>query len=98
VKSGADRYYPKVYCPKCDARLMDIRSDNLEYKAVVEQMGNRDQFDFSMKCPKCKSIVGIAFERKRANISFRTEHGVPVPVIKAAPTPYQIVILGAVSA
>ena len=98
MRSGTDRYSPKVHCPQCDARLLDIRSDDLEYRAVIEQMGNRNQFDFSTKCPKCKSIVGITFERKQAQIKFRTAFGVPAPVIKTAPMPQRIVIIGTVSA
>ena len=98
MRSDTDRYYPKVHCPQCDARLLDIRSDDLEYRAVIEQMGNRDQFDFSTKCPKCKSIVGITFERKRAQIKFRTTPGIPAPVIKTAPMPQRIAIIGTVSA
>jgi len=98
VRNGTDRYYPKVRCPKCDARLLDIRSDDLEYKAVIEQMGNREQFDFSTKCPRCKSIVGIAFSRKQAQVSFRMAPGVPAPVIRTSPMPYQVVLLGTVSA
>lgn len=98
MRSGTDRYYLEIHCPQCDARLLDIRSDDLEYRAVIEQMGNRDQFDFSTKCPKCKSIVGITFERKRAQIKFRTASGVPAPVIKTAPMPQRIAIIGTVSA
>ena len=98
MRSGTDRYYPKVHCPQCDARLLDIRSDDLEYRAVIEQMGNRDQFDFSTKCPKCKSIVGITFERKQSQIKFRTASSVPAPVIKTAPMPQWIAVIGTVSA
>lgn len=97
MRIRAARYYPKVHCPQCDARLLDIRSDDLEYRAVIEQMGSRDQFDFSTKCPKCKSIVGITFERKQAQISFRMAPGVPAPVLKTEPTPTRIAIIGAVS-
>ena len=98
MRNGTDRYYPKVHCPQCDARLLDIRSDDLEYRAVIEQMGNRNQFDFSTKCPKCKSIVGITFERKRARIKFRTTPGIPAPVIKTAPMLQRIAVIGTVSA
>ena len=97
VRNGTDRYYPKVHCPQCNARLLDIRSDDLEYSAIIEQMGNRDQFDFSIKCPKCKSIVGITFERRQAQIKFRTASGVPAPVMKTAPMPQRIAIIGTVS-
>lgn len=98
MRNSTDRYYPKVHCPQCDARLLDIRSDDLEYRAVIEQMGSRDQFDFSTKCPKCKSIVGITFERKQAQIKYRMASGVPAPIIQTAPMPQEVKILGMVSA
>ena len=88
-----DHYARKVYCPKCRARLMDIHAKDLEYKAMLARMGDRLSFDFSMKCPKCGSIVGISFERTPAVIHFRTAWGPPPDWGLPLPTPYRVVLL-----
>lgn len=87
-----DHYARKVHCPKCRARLMDVQAKDLGYSATLVRMGDKPTFDFSMKCPKCGSIVGISFARDSA-IHYRT---VPVPpsgLTCSHPAWYQMVFL-----
>lgn len=59
----ADHYLRKVNCPQCRARLMDIHSERLKHSTSLLINENVLELDFSIKCPKCKSVIGIAFER-----------------------------------
>ena len=70
---------------------MDVHADDIEYKAVLAQIGRKVTFDFSVKCPKCKSIVGISCERVSAPVVFRTAHDyqVPVEMVYSDPIPYR---------
>lgn len=43
--------------------------------AVLQGMGNRMAFDFAIKCPRCKAIGGISFERSRMPLMFMSHTG-----------------------
>lgn len=58
-----DHYFRKVNCPQCRVRLMDIHSQSLKHSAALLSSDNMLEHDFSIKCPKCKSVIGITFER-----------------------------------
>ena len=87
-----DEHLRKVACPQCRARLFDINPDNWDYKAIVMRMGDRTSFDIAEKCPKCKALVGISLERKRAPLMFRTVDN-RQPAVFTMPTPYRVVLL-----
>ena len=87
-----DEHGRKVACPQCRARLFDINPDNWEYKAIVMRMGDRMTMDIMEKCPKCKALVGISLERKRAPLMFRTVDN-RQPAVFTMPTPYRVVWL-----
>ena len=93
IAEETDHHDRKVHCPNCRARLMDIHAKDLEYKAVLAQIGSRMTMDFSMKCPKCKSVVGISFERTEATLYFRMNYGIEPPKALAIPTPYRVILL-----
>ncbi len=90
-----DHYERKVHCPKCRARLMDIHAEDIEYKSVLAQIGQQMTFDFSMKCPKCRSIVGISFDRIAPKVAFRTvgNRRPQVDLVCSDPMPYRIILL-----
>lgn len=58
-----DHYLKKLYCPQCRGRLMDIHSNRLKYSASLLGYDNILEHDVSIKCPKCKSVIGIILER-----------------------------------
>ena len=87
-----DEHGRKVACRQCRARLFDINPDNWEYKAIVMRMGDRMTMDIMEKCPKCKALVGISLERKRAPLMFRTVDN-RQPAVFTMPTPYRVVLL-----
>jgi len=92
-RKSEDRYRPKVYCPKCRARLMDICQSDLYYQAVLAGMGDKITWDFAMKCPKCNSMVGISFERAAPRLMYRRTDHTEVVKAYALPMPYHEVIL-----
>ena len=98
ITEATDHHDRKVHCPNCRARLMDIVADDLEYKAVLAQFGGRRSMDFSMKCPKCKSIVGISFERQQRLFFYMSAGAVPPPYAFTEPTPYRVILLSEASA
>ena len=70
TKEHTESLCTKSLMPLCRARFKDICNSDLEYRAVLQGMGNRMAFDFAIKCPRCKAIGGISFERSRMPLMF----------------------------
>ena len=64
------RHMPKMKCPRCGGRAIDVANTSLRNTSVLTQLSDTYDADYILECPRCHCKLGLSIN---TGASVRTE-------------------------